>query len=39
MKKVMILFLMVVLAVSIADARKKKGRAGKIKDDVYTDNQ
>jgi hypothetical protein len=39
MKKVMILLLMVVLAVSIADARKKKSKAGKIKDDVYTDNK
>jgi len=39
MKKVMILFLMVVLAVSVADARKKKSMAGKIKDDVYTDSQ
>jgi len=39
MKKVMILLLMVVFAVGIADARKRKSKAGEISDSVYTDNK
>jgi hypothetical protein len=39
MKKVMILFLVFAMAFSIADARKKKSKAGEIKDGVYTDNK
>ncbi len=39
MKKVMILLLMVVSVVSIADARKRKSKAGEISGGVYTDSK